>query len=74
MEDFTLGRTVADLCVALVGCLERLGGVPERIVHDNDASIVAEGAPRVLPRRTNTCRAVHLGVVVTHANRVVAGT
>lgn len=31
-------------------------------------------APRVLPRRTNTCRAVHLGVVVTHANRVVAGT
>jgi len=41
---FTLGRTVADLCVALVGCLERLGGVPERIVHDNDTSIVAEGA------------------------------
>ena len=41
---FTLGRTVADLCVALVGCLERLGGVPERIVHDNDSSIVAEGA------------------------------
>ena len=43
---FTLGRTVADLCVALVGCLERLGGVPEAIVHDNDASIVAEGAGR----------------------------
>ncbi len=43
---FTLGRTVADLCTALVGCLERLGGVPERIVHDNDASIVAEGAGR----------------------------
>ena len=41
---FTLGRTVADLCVALVGCLERLGGVPEAIAHDNDASIVAEGA------------------------------
>jgi len=39
---FTLGRTVADLCIALVGCLERLGGVPERIVHDNDPSIVAE--------------------------------
>lgn len=41
---FTLGRTVADLCVALVGCLERLGGVPEAIVHDNDASIVATGS------------------------------
>ena len=43
---FTLGRTVADLCTALLGCLRRLGGVPERIVHDNDASIVAEGAGR----------------------------
>ena len=41
---FTLGRTVADLCVALVGCLERLGGVPEAIAHDNDSSIVAEGS------------------------------
>jgi transposase len=41
---FTLGRTVGDLRPALLGCLERLGGVPERIVHDNDASIVAEGA------------------------------
>ena len=43
---FTLGRTVADLRVALVGCLRRLGGVPEAIAHDNDASIVAEGAGR----------------------------
>ena len=41
---FTLGRTVGDLCTALVGCLERLGGVPEAIAHDNDASIVATGA------------------------------
>ena len=41
---FTLGRTLADLRVALVGCLERLGGVPEKLVHDNDASIVATGA------------------------------
>jgi transposase len=41
---FTLGRTVADLCVGLVGCLERLGGAPEAIAHDNDSSIVAEGA------------------------------
>lgn len=38
---FTLGRTVGDLRPALLGCLERLGGVPEKLVHDNDASIVA---------------------------------
>jgi transposase len=38
---FTLGRTVGDLRPALAGCLERLGGVPEALVFDNDASIVA---------------------------------
>lgn len=38
---FTLGRTVGDLRPALLGCLRRLGGVPEKLVHDNDASIVA---------------------------------
>jgi transposase len=38
---FTLGRTVGDLRPALVGCLDRLGGVPEALVFDNDASIVA---------------------------------
>ena len=32
---------MGDLRPALVGCLERLGGVPEKIVHDNDASIIA---------------------------------
>lgn len=38
---FTLARTVGDLRPALVGCLERLGGVPEALVFDNDASVVA---------------------------------
>lgn len=38
---FTLGRTVGDLRPALAGCLVRLGGVPEALVFDNDASIVA---------------------------------
>ena len=38
---FTLGRTVGDLRPALAGCLERLGGVPEALVFDNDASVVA---------------------------------
>ena len=40
---FTLARTVGDLRPALVGCLERLGGVPEKLVFDNDASVVASG-------------------------------
>jgi transposase len=40
---FTLARTVGDLRPALLGCLERLGGVPEKLVFDNDASVVAAG-------------------------------
>jgi transposase len=38
---FTLGHTMADLLAALPACLERLGGVAERLVCDNDPSIVA---------------------------------
>ena len=38
---FTLSRTVADLLPSLVGCLQRLGGVAEKAVTDNDPSIVA---------------------------------
>lgn len=41
---FTLGRTTGDLRPALVGCLRRLGGVPEALVFDNDASVVATGS------------------------------
>ena len=41
---FTLSRMVGDLRPALVGCLERLGGVPEKLVFDNDASVVASGS------------------------------
>jgi transposase len=33
--------TTASFCAALVGCLERLGGLPQAIVSDNDAGIVA---------------------------------
>lgn len=39
---FTFGRTVADLLPAALGCFERLGGVPEKVVCDNDPAIVAE--------------------------------
>ena len=41
---FTLSRTVGDLRPALLGCLERLGGVPEKLVFDNDPSVVASGS------------------------------
>lgn len=38
---FTLGLTVADFLAALPAALERLGGVAEKAVCDNDPSIVA---------------------------------
>jgi transposase len=38
---FTFGRTTADFCFALLGCLERLGGVPEKAVLDNESAMVA---------------------------------
>jgi transposase len=39
---FTFGRTMGDLLQAALGCFERLGGVPEKVVCDNDAAIVRE--------------------------------
>jgi transposase len=38
---FTLACGVAEFCAALVGCLQRLGGLPGGIVSDNDTAIVA---------------------------------
>ncbi len=46
---FTHAQTTADALPALVGCLARLGGVPERLVMDRDSSLVAR-APRRRPR------------------------
>jgi transposase len=37
---FTFSKTTADFCPAFVGCLERLGGVPEAMVLDNDPAMV----------------------------------
>jgi transposase len=37
---FTFSKTTADFCPALVGCLERLGGVPVAAVLDNDSAMV----------------------------------
>ena len=38
---FTHSQTTADALPALLGCLARLGGVPERLVMDRDSSLVA---------------------------------
>jgi transposase len=49
---FTLSKTTADLCAALMGCLQRLGGAAEKLVVDNDTSIVASregGTARLHP-------------------------
>jgi hypothetical protein len=46
-----LACTTADYCAALVGCLQRLGGLPVGIVSDNDPGIVAS-------RRGGTVRLV----------------
>ncbi len=43
---FTFTKTMADFCPAFVSTLERLGGVPEAGVFDNDSSIVATGSGR----------------------------
>ncbi len=40
---FSLSKAMADLLQAVLGCLQRLGGVPEAMVVDNDSSIVASG-------------------------------
>lgn len=37
---FTFSKTTADFCPALVGCLERLGGVSQGAVLDNDTAMV----------------------------------
>lgn len=43
---YSFSRTIADLLPALLGCFQRLGGVPEAMAVDNDASIVASGKGR----------------------------
>jgi transposase len=37
---FTFSKTTADFCPAMLGCLERLGGVPTAAVLDNDSAMV----------------------------------
>jgi transposase len=47
---FGFHKTTPDFLEGLVGCLHRLGGVPERFVVDNDSSIVEPRRPRTPAR------------------------
>ena len=69
---FTLGRTVGDLRPALAGCLERLAGVPEALVFDNDASIVASrerGRARLHPEISGLLGALRTKAIVLRPRR-----
>ena len=48
---FTFGRTTADFCAAALGCFQRLGGLPEKAVIDNEGCMVK-------PRRGGPARLV----------------
>ncbi len=43
---YTFRRTTAELLPALLGCLSRLGGVPEILFIDNDSAAIASGKGR----------------------------
>lgn len=47
---FSFHKTTADFLEGCVGCLQRLGGVPEKFVVDNDSSIVEPRRPRTPAR------------------------
>lgn len=69
---FTLGLTMADFLAALLGCLARLGGVAEKAVCDNDASIVARregGRARLHPEVAALFGALRLAPVVLRPRR-----
>lgn len=54
---FTFGRTTPEFCAATLGCFERLGGVPEKAVADNEGCIVA-GRPGGRARLTDAVAAL----------------
>jgi transposase len=69
---FTLGRTVGDLRPALTGCVERIGGVPEAFVFDNDASVVASrerGRARLHPEVSGLLGALRSRAIVLRPRR-----
>ena len=68
---FTLSRTVGDLRPAVVGCLARLGGVPEKLVFDNDASVIASGSgSRARSRSSPAANGAGVSARPTHAREI----
>lgn len=43
---FSFGKTLADVLPAFLGCLVRLGGIPQAVVSDNDRSLLHSGVGR----------------------------
>lgn len=69
---YTFSRTAADLLPALVGALARLGGVPEALVFDNDAAVVAErvaGKARLHPELSSLLGALRTRAIVLQPRR-----
>ena len=59
---FCFGKTAADAAPALLGCLRRLGGVPEALVLDRDSSLVV---PKSRPARLHPELAAMFGALRT---------
>ena len=69
---FSLSRTVGDVCPSLAGCTERLGGVPDAYVFDNDASVVASregGRARLHPEVSGLLGALRSRAIVLRPRR-----
>ncbi len=67
---FTHAQTTSDAVPALLGCLTRLGGVPEKLVMDRDSSLVACTArrrPRPVDELAALLGALSMGHVVLPA-------
>jgi transposase len=60
---FSFTKTMPDFLQAVVGCFQRLGGVPDAMVVDNDSSILAEGVGRnARPHPEVSALCGHLGM------------
>jgi len=62
---FTFAQTTADALPALLGCLQRLGGVPAKLVIDRDSSLVVQGRrPRLLDELAGLLGALSMGHII----------
>jgi transposase len=69
---YSHSKTMADVLHGVLGCLQRLGGVPEAMVVDNDTSIVADGVGKravLHPEVAALCGQLGLRLVVLEPGR-----